>query len=243
MTNAWSGSGTLTVQRLGESAGAAEDLDAGIELLRKVGAGTTGATLRLYRPAPTMAFGQRDSRLPGFPAAAAACLDQGFEPLVRRAGGRAAAYHQGCLVVDHVEPHADAVARTKARFVAFGNLFAESLQDLGIDAAVGEIPGEYCPGEFSVHGTGEHRPPAEPLSVKLVGTAQRVISGAWLFSSVIVVEDSAPIRRALTSAYSALGLDWDPRTAGAAEDLVPGITVDDVEAAVLRAYARTVDLA
>lgn len=248
MTNAWSGSGALTVHRQADSLGAVGDLDAGIELLRNVAAGSTGPTLRLYRPAPTVAFGQRDSRLPGFPAAAAACLDQGFEPLVRRAGGRAAAYHQGCLVVDHVEPHPDAVARTKARFAAFGSLFAESLRDLGIDAAVGEIPGEYCPGEFSVHGTGQvhgtahDRPPQEPLSVKLVGTAQRVVSGAWLFSSVLVVEDSAPIRRVLSSVYSALALDWDPRTAGAAEDLVPGTTVDDVEAAVLRAYARTVEL-
>lgn len=242
MTNAWSGSTTLEVHQQSESAGAAGDLDGGLDLLRKVAAGIRGATLRLYRPAPTMAFGQRDSRLPGFPTAAAACLEHGFEPLIRRAGGRAAAYHRGCLVVDHVEPSPDAVAATKARFAVFGDLFAESLKDLGINAAVGEIPGEYCPGEFSVHGTAEARFPAGPVTVKLVGTAQRVVSGAWLFSSVIVVEESASIRQALTSVYSALALDWDSRTAGAAEDLVPGITVNDVEAAVLRAYARQVNL-
>ena len=32
------------------------------------------------------------------------------------------------------------------------------------------------------------------------------------------------------------GLEWDPATAGAAEDDVPGLTVDAVEHAVLDAY-------
>ena len=101
---------------------------------------------------------------------------------------------------------------------------------------MGEIPGEYCPGEFSVYGSG----PAG--RIKLVGTAQRVVSGAWLFSSVIVVENSAPIRSVLTGTYAALGLDWDPATAGAAQDLVPDVTVDDVEDAVLAAYAQHTQL-
>ncbi|BAS09230.1 hypothetical protein AHiyo4_26520 [Arthrobacter sp. Hiyo4] len=70
-----------------------------------------------------------------------------------------------------------------------------------------------------------------------MGTAQRVVSGGWLFSSVIVVENSAPIRNVLTDGYAALGLEWDPATAGAANDLVPGLTVQDVEDAVIAAYA------
>jgi hypothetical protein len=99
---------------------------------------------------------------------------------------------------------------------------------------VGAIPGEYCPGEFSVHGTDTADPAHQ---VKLVGTAQRVVSGGWLFSSVIVVEDSAPIRGVLTDSYAALGLDWDPTTAGAANDLVPGLDVQAVEDALLATYA------
>jgi hypothetical protein len=69
-----------------------------------------------------------------------------------------------------------------------------------------------------------------------------VVSGGWLFSSVIVVENSAPIRRVLTDSYAALGLDWDPATAGAANDLVPGLTVEDVQDAVIAAYAGHVSL-
>jgi lipoate-protein ligase A len=224
----------LTVVRQDHTLGAARDLEFALELLTRAKTGGIGPTLRLYRPAPTVAFGQRDTRLTGFEAAVQTCRDHGFEPLVRKAGGRAAAYHEGTLVVDHVMPESDAIAGSKSRFSFFGELMARTLRDVGVQAAVGEIPGEYCPGEFSVHGIH----PADPgRRIKLVGTAQRVVSGGWLFSSVIVVESSAPIRAVLTDTYAALGLDWDPATAGAADDLVPGLTVQAVEEAVVAAYA------
>ncbi|MEZ2390021.1 biotin/lipoate A/B protein ligase family protein [bacterium RCC_150] len=229
----------LTVVRQEESLGVAEDLDFGIELLNRARSGLLEPTLRLYRPRPTVAFGQRDAKLPGFRAASEACRDLGFEPLVRKAGGRAAAYHRGTLVIDHVEPHGDAIAGAKARFSLFGELLAGALRDVGVHAAVGEIPGEYCPGEFSVHGQDAARPSHR---IKLIGTAQRVVSGGWLFSSVVVVEDSAPIREVLTASYAALGLHWDPATAGAADDLLPLLDVPAVESAVVNAYAGYADL-
>ena len=235
MQQAAAGPRTLTVFRQQHSLGAAADLDFALELLQQVKTGALGPMLRLYRPAPTVAFGQRDTHLPGYEAAAQACRELGFEPLVRRAGGRAAAYHQGTLVIDHLEPDADAIAGAKGRFSFFGELLAQALRDAGVDAAVGEIPGEYCPGEFSVHGTHA----ADPAHrIKLIGTAQRVVAGGWLFSSVIIVENSAPIRAVLEASYAALGLDWDPATAGAANDLVPDLDVDAVEEAVLGAYGR-----
>lgn len=228
----------LAVHRQSVSLGAEADLNHGLELLAQVKTGQTPAMLRLYRPEPTVAFGQRDTRLPGFAAATRASADRGFAPTVRKAGGRAAAYHQGTLIVDHIQPDADAMVLAKARFGFFGDLFTEALLSVGVDAGVGEIPGEYCPGEYSVFGRNASGTPA----VKLVGTAQRVVAGAWLFSSVIVVENSAPIREVLVDTYDALGLAWDPATAGAAEDLIPGVTVDAVEAAVLAAYARHTSL-
>ena len=80
----------LTVYRQPESLGAAEDLDFALELLQRARSGRLGPSLRLYRPLPTVAFGQRDANLPGFEAAGDACRRLGFEPLVRKAGGRAA---------------------------------------------------------------------------------------------------------------------------------------------------------
>ncbi|GER22223.1 hypothetical protein NCCP1664_07200 [Zafaria cholistanensis] len=245
----------LTLWRTGASGDPAEDLHAGIELLGQVRSGERPPTLRMYRPEPTLAFGQRDVRLPGYSAAAEAAAAAGFAPVVRKAGGRAAAYHRGTLIVDHVEPAAEAMMGHQERFRILGELYASTLRSLGLDAGVGEIPGEYCPGEYSVHGlpaaaessreAGGPRPGPRVVpagAVKLVGTAQRVVAGAWLFSSVFVVEDSAPIRSVLTDVYDSLGLPFDPRTAGAAEDLVPGTTVEELERALVAAYALQLEI-
>lgn len=231
---------SLSVIDQRSSLGAVADLEHAITMLHGARAGQLEATLRFYIPQPTVAFGQRDTRLPGFETARAACLDHGFVPMVRRAGGRAAAYHQGCLVLDHIEPHADAITGSKQRFSFFAELLAAALTSTGVDSGVGEIPGEYCPGEYTVHGlrTRGHLETA----LKLVGTAQRVVSGAWLFSSSIVVADSAPLRAVLTDVYAALDLEWNPETAGAAEDLVPGLTPEMVKTAILSAYAKYADL-
>ncbi|MBW4094789.1 MAG: lipoate--protein ligase family protein [Acidobacteria bacterium] len=229
-------SGPLTVFRQDESLGAARDLDFGLQMLAWAKSGDLGPSLRLYHPEPTLAMGQRDANLPGFEAAKAAARRLGFEPLVRKAGGRAAAYHQQTLVIDHIEPQQDAMVAAKSRFRYFGDLYASALRRLGVSAAVGEIAGEYCPGEFSVHGVS--LPPAPELAVKLIGTAQRVVAGAWLFSSVVIVANAKPLREVLVESYAALGLDWDPTTAGAADDLVPGLTVTQVQDAVLAEYAK-----
>lgn len=229
----------LTLLSAGATGDPEADLLAGIELLHEVRSGARPATLRIYRPDPTLAFGQRDVRLPGFTEAVAAAAAAGFAPVVRKAGGRAAAYHRGTLIVDHIEPAAEAMVGHQHRFKALGGLYARALRTLGVDAGVGELPGEYCPGEYSVHG----RPGAGSTAgspVKLVGTAQRVVSGAWLFASVFVVEDSAPLRAVLSDVYGAMGLPLDPATAGSVEDLVPGATVADVEAVLLDAYATAV---
>lgn len=230
--------GALTVVRQQQSLGAAADLDFALAMLDAARRGVLGPTLRIYRPRPTVALGQRDAKLPGFAAAQAACRRNGFEPLVRKAGGRAAAYHRDCLVLDHVEPDADALTGSRGRFADFGVLLAGALEKAGLKTGVGEIPGEYCPGEFTVYGEG-----AAGERIKLAGTAQRVVAGAWLFSTVLVVGNGTPLRKVLTDCYAELGLGWDPRTAGAARDLVPGLSMADVEDAVLQAYGGYARLA
>jgi lipoate-protein ligase A len=200
------------------------DLALATALLQAVAAGQRGPVIRVYRPAPTVAFGRRDSFLAGFGRAAAAATSAGFTPAIRSAGGRAAAYHDECLVIDEIVPARDAMADVDARFAAEAESQAQALRDLGIDARVGEVPGEYCPGRFSVNARGE---------TKLIGAAQRIISGAWLFSSVVVVGARAPVRAVLEQVYAALGLDWDPGSVGAIADELRGATVEQVQAALL----------
>lgn len=191
-----------------------------VVLLREAAAGEPA--LRVYRPGPTVAFGRLDALRPGFPAAVAAATAHGFTPVMRAPGGHAAAYHGGCLGVDLAMPDADAITGMQSRFEQTGEQLAGALRTLGVDARVGEVPGEYCPGRFSVNGGG---------SVKLIGTAQRVVRGAWLFAAMIVAGDVAPVRHVLVDVYAALGLDFDPATVGGVD-----ASTDAIEAAVLATY-------
>jgi octanoyl-[GcvH]:protein N-octanoyltransferase len=204
------------------------DVAVGQALLERAARGELGPTLRVYRPGPTCAFGRLDTLAPGFGAAVAAARAHGFAPVMRQPGGHAAAYDAGALCLDEVRPEAEALPSLQPRFEAAAELFASALRACGVDARVGEVPGEYCPGQWTVSARGR---------VKLVGTAQRLVRGASLLGAVVLVSGGARVRAVLEDVNAALGLDWDPATAGAAEDEVPGLTVRDVERAVLDAYA------
>lgn len=204
------------------------DLALATALLQQVASGRRGPVIRVYRPAPTVAFGRRDSFLEGFARAAAAATRAGFTPAIRSAGGRAAAYHEDCLVIDELVPAGDAMADVDARFAAEAESQAKALRALGIDARVGEVPGEYCPGRFSVNARGQ---------TKLIGAAQRIVSGAWLFSTVVVVAGADRVRAVLEEVYAALGLGWDPASVGSVAGELPGVTVEEVQAALLAPLA------
>ncbi|MDO4919766.1 lipoate--protein ligase family protein [Kocuria sp.] len=219
-----------------ESLGAEQDYRRALTLLDAARGGATEPVLRVYQPRPTVAFGRRDELNPGFVRARRAALDAAFTPLVRRVGGRAAAYHGGCLVIDHVEPDPDPKTGIKDRYRLFGDMVVAALEELEIPAQVGEIPGEYCAGEYSVHAPGTAADPRRP--VKLAGTAQRVVAGAWYFSTVLVVEEAEPLRGVLEDVYACLGIPWEPSTAGCVADVRPGTTVAEVEAALLDVYDR-----
>lgn len=219
-----------------ESLGAEQDYRRALSILDAARSGGTEPVLRVYQPRPTVAFGRRDELNPGFSRARQSAHDAAFTPLVRRVGGRAAAYHGGCLVIDHVEPDPDPKTGIQDRYRLFGDMIVAALEELEIPAEVGEIPGEYCAGEYSVHAPGTATDPARP--VKLAGTAQRVVAGAWYFSTVLVVEESEPLRSVLEEVYEALDVPWEPATAGCAADVRPGTTVAEVEEALMGVYDR-----
>lgn len=192
---------------------AAADLAVGPALLRRVGDGCGEAWLRLYQPAPTVGFSRRDTREAGFAEAAAAAVELGFEPAVRAPGGRAAAYHRSTLCFDLVLP--DRGADPVRRLAALGGLLTSVLVGLGVDARLGPVPDEYCPGRFSVNAGGRR---------KIVGTAGRRVRGALLLGGSVVVSDPEPLRQVIAVVYRALQVGCDPETVGAAADF--GLTGD-----------------
>jgi octanoyl-[GcvH]:protein N-octanoyltransferase len=216
----------LAEDEIGEVAGGpGRDVALGPLLLRQ-GLGDARDILRIYSPAPTAAFSRRDTLRPGYQRAAEAVRHLGFDPVVRPQGGSLAAYHRGSVVIDHVHRAAQTSPDPVERFQRFAAMHATMLAGLGADARIGPVPGEYCPGEYSINAGG----------VKVVGSAQRVTRDGWLFSTVIQVSGTALLREVHTAAYSELGYDFDPGTVGALEDVVPGLTVERVTEAVRRAY-------
>jgi octanoyl-[GcvH]:protein N-octanoyltransferase len=202
-------------------------------LLDLVASGQRPPVIRCYRPHATVAFGRRDRFLDGFRDAVTAAQRRGFTPVIRGAGGRAAAYDDGCLIFDEVMPGGESTTGIRERFSADAGRQAVALRGLGVDARVGEVAGEYCPGEFSVNARGR---------VKLIGAAERIVRGSWLHSSVVVVESAGPIRQVLTDVYAALGLAWDPQSAGAVADEAPGVGLDNVRRALLDVYSARYEL-
>ena len=197
-------------------------------LLDQVAAGERPATVRLSRPGRVVAFGRRDVRSPGYPAAVRAARAAGFEGMERLTGGRAAAYTEGALSLTFTIPDENPAERTTARFEEAAGITRDALRQLGVDARIGEVPGEYCPGDFSVNAGGRS---------KLVGIGQRMIKGAAHIGFVIVAENAALIRATLEPVYAALDLEWRPETVGAIEDEVEGAGLAETEAALLERIA------
>nr|WP_276544783.1 lipoate--protein ligase family protein [Brevibacterium luteolum] len=234
MTEGQTAPARIRLHRLGRGADDPVDaLSLARVLLDEVRAGQRPGVLRIYRPEPTVAFGARDRFLPGFPAAVEAARAHGFTPVLRSLGGRVAPYHRGSLVIDHIEPASTLLSGTQGRFTDFGAMYAQVLRSLGIDARLGEIPGEYCPGEHSVNVAGR---------IKAIGTAQRVTAAGWLFSSSIVVTDPDPIRAVLTDVEAALGIEWDPATGGSISEVHPEVTVEEVAEAFDAAYGTAFEV-
>ena len=223
--------GTVLLGDQAVAGGPSYDAALGLVLLRR-GTGGPREVIRVFNPAPTAGFSRRDQLRDGFPAALRVVRERGFEPVLRGPGGRFAVYHRGSVVVDHVCLETGSAEGMQDRFEHYAVMHAEILRALGLDARIGEVPGEYCPGKYSVNAGGV---------TKIVGSAQRLTREGWLFSTVIQVSGSALLREVLVPASVALGYDLDPTTVGAVEDSVPGITTAQVTTAVTDAYAALAD--
>lgn len=193
-------------------------------LLRQVAQGDEPETLRLYTPADVVAFGPQDTRADGYGKATAAARSAGFEAIERLAGGRAAVFHSGTIAFSWTMP--DTVPRedVMARFDEAADIMMQALRRLGIDARVGEVDGEYCPGQHSVNARGKR---------KLMGVGQRLIRGAAHVGGVVVVEDGERIRDVLLPVYDALNVDWRPQTVGSIEDELGVADYDAAAQAIL----------
>jgi octanoyl-[GcvH]:protein N-octanoyltransferase len=198
-------------------------------ILERVAAGELPETIRLARPGAMLAFGRQDLHSPGYARAVQAARSQGFAAVERLAGGRAAVFHEQTIAFAWARAERDPWPGTHDRFREIAGIVERALARLGVEARIGEIPGEYCAGEYSINARGEK---------KLVGIGQRIIKGASHIGGVIVVAGAERVRDVLIPVYEALGLQWDRRTAGSVEDELGQVAWDDVAEVVLGEWSR-----
>ncbi len=188
---------------------------------------------RLHVPESVMAFGMIDRTQPGYLPATRIAAAHGFAPVERLAGGRAAVFHHQTLSFSWVTHDPNPKSGINERFVMIASLINRALRDLGLDSRIGQVAGEYCPGEFSINIGG---------LVKVMGVGQRLVKNAAHVGGVLVVDGAPSIRDVLIPVYRALQIDWDPRTTGALADRAPGLDSGRVSAAVKTELSRRFDL-
>lgn len=191
-------------------------------ILEGVASGGSPATLRLFVPRRVVAFGSQDTMRDRYPEAVAAVRTLGFDAVERLAGGTAAVFHEATIAFAWATPETDSKLGIEERFGRIGAIVVDALGRLGMGAAIGETPGEYCPGRFSVHSGGR----------KVMGVGQRLVRGAAHVGGVVVAGDPDLVNEPLTVAYDLLGYDWSPSATGAV-----GSPADIVIEALIAAFS------
>jgi len=203
-------------------------------ILRRVAAGELAPTIRIHRPGNEVAFGRQDVASPGYEAAAEAAWAAGFAAVERLAGGRAAVFNHGTIALARAYRDPQPPKRTYARFEEMAEIIEAALRELGVDARVGEVPGEYCPGAYSVNARGR---------TKLAGIGQRMIRGGAHMGGVVVATGCDEIASVLVPVYRALELDWNPATSGSvAHELRREVDRGELEEALIAELARRYEL-
>jgi octanoyl-[GcvH]:protein N-octanoyltransferase len=204
------------------------------ELLSSVSSGALPNQLRVYRPGPTVAFGRLDHVRDGVHDACEVAQRHGRTPVVRWGGGHAVAYDQDCVVVELTRSHTRSLLGTQHRFAEMADFIKRACDRLGVAVAIGELPGEYCPGSHSLHLQS---------GPKIAGVAQRVVPGGSLVTAVIAVSGTAVLKSVVADVYGALGLPVDMATVGSVNDHAPHIRSNEVAGALIDLAAEDYGIA
>ena len=155
-------------------------------------------------------MGRLDARHPRLDDVLAVARAAGVPAVRRLAGGRAATLDTGCLCLGWAQPH-PRLEDSSARYELIAEAVAEALGSLGVSTALGESPGEWCPGAWSVQGAAG----------KLAGLAQRVVAGGAWCEALIVIEGNAELRSLARKVHALLELEFNDAAQGQLSELLP----------------------
>lgn len=174
-------------------------------VLEEVASGERGPVALMWISSPYVGATRPETRLPGFREAAHLAERDGYPVLVRNSGGGAVAANRGSISFSLTHPVKDLRHGLYERYAEGVDLVAAALRRVGVAAEGGEVEGEFCPGAYSIRSGG-------PDGVKHAGLAQRVTSRAARMEALILVSETAEVRRVLTRFYGALGLPFRPES-------------------------------
>lgn len=156
-------------------------------------------------------MGRLDARHPRLAEVLALARAAGVAPVRRLAGGHAATLDRGCRCLGWAQPH-PRLEESGERYELISETIAKALGALGVASSLGESPGEWCPGAWSVQG------PAG----KLAGLAQRVVSGGAWCEALIVIRAAPELRDLAREVHQVLGLEWSDSAQGELATLLTG---------------------
>ncbi|MDR5671609.1 Lipoate-protein ligase A [Halalkaliarchaeum sp. AArc-CO] len=198
--------------------------------------------IRVWRPPRQLAFGRRDANEPGYDAAKAAARSRGFPPVERSVGGRAVAYDGTTTAAfAYAVPLSDPRRGLSTRYDWAIDRLQDALESTGANVRLGEPTGAFCPGDHSLRAVrdlnGSDHEGVE-TGGKIAGIAQRIGTASALVSGVVVIEDTAELRKVLAAVYDRLDLSFDPDALGSVKAAGGN---DDPEAVVAEMESAFVD--
>jgi octanoyl-[GcvH]:protein N-octanoyltransferase len=179
-------------------------------IFEQVAAGVRPPTVSITPSTRHVGVTRRDTFRPGFAEAVRASREEGYPVLVRSAGGGATAAHYGTFGFSIIRPAKDVEPRrtVRDRYDEAAALVLAAFSRLGVRAEIGEVRGEFCPGDHSIRvGNWED-------GAKVVGIAQRVTRRATSVGGIVLVEGEGELARVLERVYAAMRLPFRRESVG-----------------------------
>lgn len=179
-------------------------------IFEEVASGTRPPTISITPTARHVGVTRRDTHRPGFLEAVKAANDEGYPVMVRGSGGGATAADQGTFGFSIVRPPNAEPPGTgiSERYDEAAALVLGAFKRLGVEAEVGEVRSEFCPGDHSVRA-GDFEG-----GMKLCGIAQRLTRGATSVGGIVLVWGEEELAQVLSLVYGALELPFNPGSVG-----------------------------
>jgi octanoyl-[GcvH]:protein N-octanoyltransferase len=176
----------------------------------QVAVGERGPTISITPSTRHVGVTRRDTFRAGFAEAVRTSREEGYPVLVRSAGGGATAAHYGTLGFSIIRPSDQTESRRgiSDRYDEAAALALAAFARLGVQAEVGEVREEFCPGDHSIR-LGDRE-----SGMKVVGIAQRLTRRATSVGGIVLVEGEEELARVLERVYGAMRLPFRVESVG-----------------------------